>query len=162
VPIEWLADLLSLIHATPFLDWQLLTKRPENWKARIEAAADSCPERARRATPAQLGMRRSSTAGWTSGSTAHPRRMFGSDTVEDQTRADSRIPALLSIPAKVRFLSCEPLLGPVHRYVQGCDCRYFLKRGHFSLETLRPLDWVIAAARAARTLDRCTRLGRGR
>jgi protein gp37 len=55
VPIEWLADLLSLIHATPFLDWQLLTKRPENWKARIEAAADSCPEREMRSTPAQYG-----------------------------------------------------------------------------------------------------------
>lgn len=29
VPVEWLADLLSLIHATPNLDWLLLSKRPE-------------------------------------------------------------------------------------------------------------------------------------
>ena len=34
-------------------------------------------------------------------------------SVEDQKRADERIPALLSIPARVRFLSAEPLLGPV-------------------------------------------------
>jgi hypothetical protein len=34
-------------------------------------------------------------------------------SVEDQKRADLRIPALLSTPAAVRFLSCEPLLGPV-------------------------------------------------
>lgn len=34
-------------------------------------------------------------------------------SVEDQQRADLRIPALLATPAAVRFLSCEPLLGPV-------------------------------------------------
>ncbi|OYZ43479.1 MAG: hypothetical protein B7Y31_03830 [Novosphingobium sp. 16-62-11] len=34
-------------------------------------------------------------------------------SVEDQTRADERIPDLLATPAAVRFLSCEPLLGPV-------------------------------------------------
>lgn len=34
-------------------------------------------------------------------------------SVEDQRRADERIPALLQTPAAVRWLSCEPLLGPV-------------------------------------------------
>ncbi|MCK9496154.1 MAG: phage Gp37/Gp68 family protein [Dehalococcoidia bacterium] len=34
-------------------------------------------------------------------------------SVEDQERADERIPLLLDTPAAVRFLSCEPLLGPV-------------------------------------------------
>lgn len=34
-------------------------------------------------------------------------------SVEDQARADQRIPDLLATPAAVRFLSCEPLLGPV-------------------------------------------------
>lgn len=34
-------------------------------------------------------------------------------SVEDQKRADLRIPMLLETPAAVRFLSCEPLLGPV-------------------------------------------------
>ena len=34
-------------------------------------------------------------------------------SVEDQARADLRIPALLDTPAAVRWLSCEPLLGPV-------------------------------------------------
>lgn len=35
-------------------------------------------------------------------------------SVEDQTRADERIPDLLATPAAVRFISAEPLLGPVH------------------------------------------------
>jgi len=34
-------------------------------------------------------------------------------SVEDQARADERIPNLLATPAAVRFLSCEPLLGPI-------------------------------------------------
>lgn len=35
-------------------------------------------------------------------------------SAEDQQRADERIPILLSIPAKVRFISLEPLLGPIN------------------------------------------------
>lgn len=42
-----------------------------------------------------------------------PANVWIGTTVEDQERADQRIPELLKIPAKVRFLSCEPLLGPV-------------------------------------------------
>lgn len=34
-------------------------------------------------------------------------------SVEDQKRADLRVPALLETPAAVRFISAEPLLGPV-------------------------------------------------
>lgn len=34
-------------------------------------------------------------------------------SVEDQARADQRVPELLATPAAVRFLSCEPMLGPI-------------------------------------------------
>ncbi len=37
---------------------------------------------------------------------------------EDQERADERIPDLLATPAAVRFVSCEPLLGPID--LQSC------------------------------------------
>ena len=41
-------------------------------------------------------------------------------SVEDQPRADARIPLLLQTPAAVRFLSCEPLLGPLDlQYPEG-------------------------------------------
>lgn len=43
-------------------------------------------------------------------------------SVEDQKTADERIPHLLRVPAAVRFLSCEPLLGAVnlrHTYMIG-------------------------------------------
>lgn len=46
-------------------------------------------------------------------------------SVEDQRAADTRIPHLLTVPAEVRFLSLEPLLGPValdlrERWDGGC------------------------------------------
>lgn len=42
-------------------------------------------------------------------------------SVEDQAAADTRIPHLLRTPAAVRFLSCEPLLGPVDLRQQWRD-----------------------------------------
>ena len=48
-------------------------------------------------------------------------------SVENQEQADKRIPLLLDVPARVRFLSCEPLLGPV-------DLVPFLRKG---------IGWVI-------------------
>ena len=44
-------------------------------------------------------------------------------SVEDQTRADQRVPDLLRTPAAIRFISAEPLLGPV-------DLQPFLERCH--------------------------------
>jgi protein gp37 len=41
-------------------------------------------------------------------------------TAEDQQRTDERIPDLLVTPAAVRFVSCEPLLGPIDfKFVPG-------------------------------------------
>lgn len=84
VPPEWRTDLWDLIRACPALDWQLLSKRPQN-------IADMLPP--------DWGQ------GW-------PNVWLGA-TVEHQTEANRRIPHLLGVPAAVRFLSCEPLLGPV-------------------------------------------------
>jgi protein gp37 len=99
VPVEWLRDLLVLIQTNPHLDWLLLTKRPENWSDRLHAAF-------------QAGWDGDEWAShWLDG--AAPDNVWVGTTVEDQTRADERIPRLVEIPACVRFLSCEPLLGPV-------------------------------------------------
>lgn len=104
VPIQWLGRLLALIYLTPHLDWLLLTKRPQNFQARIESTAarlsdNECED---------LG---SWAIDWMNGQAPH--NIWLGTTVEDQTRANERIPQLLSISAQVRFLSCEPLLGPV-------------------------------------------------
>jgi protein gp37 len=43
-------------------------------------------------------------------------------SVEDQKAADERIPVLIKIPAAVRFLSCEPLLGPINLSIRFSSC----------------------------------------
>lgn len=68
-------------------------------------------------------------------------------SVEDQQRAYERIPPLLETPAAVRFLSCEPLLGPVDLRDEDWTTRDYL-RGTDSLQGVtKPLpgkvDWVI-------------------
>lgn len=79
--------LFFLIEETPHLDWLLLTKRPENISA--------------------LWPRR------TSHLLEFPPNVWLGTTVEDQQRADERIPHLLRLPAAVHFLSVEPLLEPL-------------------------------------------------
>lgn len=81
---QWRADLFSLIRATPHLDWLMLTKRPGNIAKML---------------PADWG------TGW-------PNVWLGC-TVVNQEEADRDIPKLLAVPAVVRFLSMEPLLGAV-------------------------------------------------
>jgi protein gp37 len=106
VPIDWLADLLDLIRRTPHLDWLLLTKRPQDWQARLDQVR--CE---RLTTPEHGTVCRDLIIPWLNGYV--PPNLWIGTTVEDQTRVDQRIPELLKIPARVRFLSCEPLLGPV-------------------------------------------------
>lgn len=53
-------------------------------------------------------------------------------SVEDQQRANERIPHLLATPAAVRFLSCEPLLGPID-----------LRRPKVPALDTAEIDWVI-------------------
>jgi protein gp37 len=53
-------------------------------------------------------------------------------SVENQDAADERIPELLQTPAAVRFLSCEPLLGPVDltAWTPACRCNGYFSRSH--------------------------------
>lgn len=104
--VEWRADLWALIEATPSLDWQLLTKRPEN----------------RHMFPYR----------WLE--EVFPPNVWIGTSVENQEAADERIPELLKIPAAVRFLSCEPLLGFV-------DVVSWLGTGHPEFDP--GVDWVI-------------------
>lgn len=83
--VAWREQLFSVIERTPHLDWQLLTKRPENFKRMLPASWLATPRA----------------------------NVWLGTTVENQAAADARIPELLSTPAAVRFLSCEPLLEAI-------------------------------------------------
>jgi protein gp37 len=72
-------------------------------------------------------------------------------SVEDQAAADERIPLLLKCPAAVRWLSCEPLLGPVdlrfHIFSEPTG-NFRTHSGKRQMELRRPADgglhWVVA------------------
>ncbi len=133
------ARLWDLIAATPGLDWQLLTKRPQNM-ARLapQAWAD----------------------GW-------PANVWAGTTAEDQRYADERIPALLKVPARVRFVSYEPALGPVDLSAWLVDDLFRMGRAPRAME----INWVIAGGESgpgrrtcetewfAKVADQCERAG---
>jgi protein gp37 len=105
-----LADLLDLIRRTPHLDWLLLTKRPEKWRHRIEAALATVSEKPDAFTcDSAANSEWWNLRCWLDGDP--PLNVWIGATVEDRQRAEDRIPKLLAIPTKLRFLSCEPLLG---------------------------------------------------
>lgn len=118
VPVDWLADLLCLIRSTPHLDWLLLTKRPENWQPRLHAVLHHLSEQDGAFTvETQANDRWWHVQHWLDGD--YPHNIWLGTTVENQDMADKRIPQLLRIPAKVRFLSCEPLLERVDLWGTG-------------------------------------------
>jgi protein gp37 len=81
-------------------------------------------------------------------------------SVEDQQRADERIPHLLSTPARVRFLSCEPLLGPLHirpHLMSGSDPGLCTNCGKGHGFTRCPNYGRVASVRSA---NGCTRFKR--
>ena len=85
----------------------LVEPRKSIWEVLHELAGDSP-----RITPLLLTKRPDVMAAWAD-EHGWPGGAWAGTTVEDQRRADERIPHLLRVPARVRFLSCEPLLEPV-------------------------------------------------
>ena len=99
----WRADLFDLIEKTPNLNWLLLTKRIGNVLPMISEVAQDrfdleCLENPNLPDNVWLGA-----------------------TIVNQAEADRDIPKLLAVQARVRFLSMEPLLGPVDLSVIDVD-----------------------------------------
>lgn len=119
---EWDAPrlrLLELIRTTPNLDWLLLTKRPENirplllraYQQNIKPGAGDKPYIQDSFYSYELELMLAAWLFWEDAE--GPENVWLGTSVEDQEAADTRIQWLLSIPATVHWLSCEPLVGPV-------------------------------------------------
>ncbi|MFI2663221.1 DUF5131 family protein [Micromonospora carbonacea] len=104
VPAEFVARVFAVMAATPQHTYQILTKRPERM-ARVVGSV--IPGRPPLTEQDAITAQAIAAAPW-----PLPNVWLGT-SVEDQATADRRIPALLDTPAAVRFLSMEPLLGPV-------------------------------------------------
>lgn len=118
--------LFRLIDATPNLDWLLLTKRPENIAKMMPTYAKTSPSENWFFDPEEQKRRGLTHAGpyqstmTVSGVGVIRDNVWIGTSVEDQETANARVPHLLKVPAKVRFLSMEPLLGPVTVTFVGC------------------------------------------
>ena len=168
VPFEFLDRVFGVMASTSHT-YQILTKRPDRMHEYLTdyAAGGRHIWKAAQTVKLPRGRFKPET-GW-----PLPNVWLGV-SVENQARADERIPWLLKSPATVRFISCEPLLGPmdlteihgetvlepkcwgdcacdsVYGYDPGC-----VRHGGGGYLT-RKIDWVIVGAESgpgARPMD---------
>lgn len=111
VPDEWIDRVFAVCALTPHHQHLILTKR----SARMREYVNNPPpcEYPEVRIPLAIAKERLGYTGL-EGYTRWPLpNVWLGVSVEDQARADQRIPDLLATPAAVRFISAEPLLGPV-------------------------------------------------
>lgn len=150
------AKLFRLIRQTPNLDWLLLTKRPENITSIVRRVGDMFEPSSddRKAITRWMHYQ------------DPPANLWLGTSVENQATADERIPHLLKVPAAVRFLSMEPLLGLVDLTMMPIrgqkDTWLDCLRGTFGTRSSwndmgrRRVGWVIAGGESgpgARPMD---------
>lgn len=116
VPDSFVARMFEVMAETPRHTYQVLTKRPERMAAWCKANYSS-------------GL---------------PLNVWVGTSVENQKAADERVPHLIKIAAWVRFLSCEPLLGPVNLDPWLRPVRHVLIDGEAEPELMEPqIGWAI-------------------
>jgi protein gp37 len=126
VTIEQLIKVWGVMASNPRHTFQILTKRAGRMHAMVTHVMNEITKRTLGPLNAPL------------------QNVWLGVSVENQHFADERIPHLLQTPAAVRFLSCEPLLGPLNlRDVQGKD---FLQEftTPSGITVPRAIDWIIA------------------
>lgn len=170
VPAEWIDRIFAVMALAPQHQFQVLTKRAERMRAYLSDDGliggramqvaiqlwgplafeeDTASDRSGRLWEAQEKIRERLLP--------VPQRwplpnVWLGVSVEDQRAADERIPHLLATPAAVRWVSAEPLLGPINlTSVNGKVPEYGTVKAHGTdvltphNRSLRPqIDWVVA------------------
>jgi len=138
VPIEMFANYLRVVFETRHLIHLMLTKRPELWAERMD---DSISYWMHLEPTAERDRNVDWLKEWRRG--RPPTNVWVGVSIEDQRRADERIPELLKIPARVRFLSVEPLLGPVDLHMADRLNELLVRPKRGQRFECRRIDWVI-------------------
>lgn len=142
---DFIARVFAVMAATPQHTYQVLTKRHGRMRSLLSGdqfQTDLLADATSAVVPRDS---RRGVIEWPL------RNVWLGVSVEDQRRADLRIPALLDTPAAVRFLSCEPLLGPVDLGHVGPDRLAVCDPTDIGYESGGPggwmpgetIDWVI-------------------
>ncbi len=134
VTFEFIVNVWRCFADHPQTTFQLLTKRPERALEFMKWAA-----------PVFFNDKLQSKARAMGNQTYLPLpNIWIGTSCEDQATANERIPLLLQIPAAVRFLSCEPLLGPIDFHFQS-NCMDY-NHADFGCPGIddHKLHWIIA------------------
>lgn len=115
VPGEWRLDLFDLIRQTPNLSWMILTKRIGNVSKMLSEASRLAISIMGGASAEQLQHPLWDLLMWLEewSSGLPPKNVHLGATICNQPEADRDIPKLLAVPAHKRFVSIEPMLGPI-------------------------------------------------
>lgn len=144
VPLGYIDQVFAIMAMTPRHTYQVLTKRAERMRDYLTASGRDvvieenvefiCGEKSWCAPDVQWPL---------------PNVWIGV-SAENQKTADERIPKLLDVPAVVRFMSCEPLLGKID-LGKAIPCGYYCDEavGHvdhafWAHGITSPIKWVIA------------------
>jgi protein gp37 len=120
VPDEWIDKVFAIMALAPQHTFQVLTKRSRRMREYVNR--DATKADIRNAAEAMFGADHFVWAKVLSAGFPLPNIWLGV-SAEDQARADERIPDLLATPAAVRWLSAEPLLGPIKLTdIRGTAC----------------------------------------
>lgn len=117
----WRSDLIDLIKNTPGLDWLMLTKRPE-------LAGEMLP------------------TAWNQHRGGWPSNLWLGTSAEDQRYYDQRVPELMKLLVPVKFISLEPMLGPISIAREAELAPHWVIVGGESGPRARPFDWDWARA----------------
>jgi len=147
VPFDFIDRVFAVAALCPQHTFQVLTKRAERLLNYLTASRGGC-----RGTADRVSETCGDHFGWEDAyinpvsSWPLPNVWLGV-TVEDQAAADERVPLLLQTPAAVRFVSCEPLLGPVNIFGDGKLYKALKRLSDVVQDSIHQprigVDWVI-------------------
>ena len=148
VPDEWIDKVFAVMALCPLHTFQIFTKRSKRMREYMDEGFDN------RSDKIGHQMRLIADNKLQSGIIDLPLpNVWLGVSCEDQTRADERIPDLLATPAAVRFVSAEPLLGPIDFLMLHYDGTVnidALSGSHGLTVPLKgrgpKLDWIIAGS----------------
>lgn len=140
---EWLDEIFAVMVLAHWHTFQVLTKRSSRMRAYM-----SDPE-----TPTRISRHADRLSGFTLATPAPVRwprpNIHVGVSCEDQKRADLRVPDLLATPAAKRFVSAEPLLGPID--FSSYPDRMWLRTVGSDGAAVRPgLDQIITGGESGR------------
>lgn len=158
VPDEWILPVLDVIRRTSYDGGGNLGKIGRGFG---QHTYQILTKRAARMMAFMKRLRFDSARGlYLSDDGKHPvilKNMWLGVSTERQQEADERIPLLLQTPAAVRFISAEPLLGPIdmHLWMLTCPAIDWVIVGGESGGGYRPMrqEWVASLIDQCQTAD---------